>query len=966
MQYGESDDYVDWNRAMSQMSYNFVKRLIKGAGHSQGMHVGMQSKMRVRLLAGVCVLLSACGLAMSSEERIERAEAAIAEREYQAASLDLKRVLQDEPNNSRARLLLGQTFLKMGDSAGSEAELRRAVSLGVPVADVQSELALSLWRQGKVEALLEDIVPDRELTSEALSEVLVLRGNAFLAVDAVLDARASYLGALEAVPDNVDASLGIVSSFVQGGDPAMARTEIDTLLEKFATNPQVWQASGSLYTTEQENEKAIEHFGKARDLAAEQNLRRQRLDALAGLVGVHLQAGDFDSAATSIAQYREISPNDLTGRVLDAQVQLARDDVGGAITELETVLKQAPTLGSANFLMGLAQFRSGKLGQSEAYFSAALQANPANALARKTLAEVRGKLRRSDSAESVLQPLLETGDTGALGLAARLRLDAGDYAGGIEYLRQRSEADPDNVAARLDYAAALISGGRAEEADVVLASVRPSATGTDALRGATLSVLTALAAEDGPRALLEAREAVAQFPEDPNARNLIGRVHQTLGDLQSARARYVEAIEIAPGDIAAYLNLAGLERIEGDLDAARGHLDAALEQDADSPVLLSGLAEIEAEAGNLDAAVSTMRRAVANAEDIAFPHIALGRLLLQTEAYGDAREAFETAASIEPNNAVPQNLLGFIAAQQDQNEAAIDAFRRAVRLAPEEPRYVLNLARAHAKAGRMPTARETLQEGFDEGLRMAMIVAPLATMMVSDGEVDEAIKIVERVEAPAQRDLLVKVLKGDIYMRAQLYSDAAREYGAAIDDVDDWRIATRLMSARRLAGLPEPEAALAEYVGKRPDNAFAHFALATFLQQSNRADEAVAEYEALLSNHPENAVALNNLAWLYNERGDARGLDMAARAVELAPESAAVIDTYGWILLTRERIDEGLEQLQRAMELNPEDPDIRYHVATALAQSGDADQARSLLETLLESDRNFASRADAEALLARL
>ena len=54
------------------------------------------------------------------------------------------------------------------------------------------------------------------------------------------------------------------------------------------------------------------------------------------------------------------------------------------------------------------------------------------------------------------------------------------------------------------------------------------------------------------------------------------------------------------------------------------------------------------------------------------------------------------------------------------------------------------------------------------------------------------------------------------------------------------------------------------------------------------------------------------------------------------------------------------------MELNPEDPDIRYHVATALAQTGDADQARSMLETLLASDRNFASRADAEALLARL
>ena len=496
--------------------------------------------------------------------------------------------------------------------------------------------------------------------------------------------------------------------------------------------------------------------------------------------------------------------------------------------------------------------------------------------------------------------------------------------------------------------------------------IKGAATGVDALRGSTLSVLTALAADDGPRALLEAREAIAQFPEDAGPLNLIGRVHQTLGDRQSARARYEEAIELVPSDLAAYLNLAGLARLEGDLEAARGHLDAALEQAPESSVVLSGIAELEAQSGDFEAAIVTMRRAAAASEDVAFPYLALGRLLLQTEDYPGAREVLETAAGIEPNNAVPPNLLGLVATRLEQQEAAIDAFRRAARLAPEEPRYVLNLARSQANAGRMSTARETLQEAYDEGLRMAVIVAPLSTMMAADGELDDAIKLVENVEAPEQRDVLAKVLKGDLYMRAKLYGDAAREYGAAVKDVDDWRIATRVMSARRLAGLPNPEAALVDYVGKRPDNALAHFALAQYLQQANRADEAVAQYEAMIGNHPNNAAALNNLAWLYNERGDTRGLETAARAVELAPGSAAVVDTYGWILLQQERIDEGLEQLQRAMELNPEDPDIRYHVATALAQTGDADQARSMLETLLASDRNFASRADAEALLARL
>lgn len=966
MQYGESDDYVDWNRGVSQMSYNFVKRLTRGAGDSQGMHVGMQSKLRVRLLASVCVMLSACGLAMSSEERVERAETAMAEGEYQAASLDLKRVLQDEPNNTKARLLLGRAFMRLSDPASAEAELRRALSLGVPAAEVQTDLALALWRQGKAEDLIKEIVPDAGLSPEALSEVLVLRGNAFLALDAILDARASYLGALEANSDNINASLGVVSSFVQGGDMDMARAEIDTLLTSYATLPEVWNASGSLYASVQDNAKAVEHFGKARDLAAEQNRVQLRLDALAGLVGAHLQAGDFDAAAASIAEYRELRPTDITGRVLDAQVQLARDDVAGAITELETVLKQAPTLGSANFLMGLAQFRTGKLGQSEAYFSAALQANPSNALARKTLAEVRGKLQRADSAESVLQPLLELGDASALGIAARIRLEAGDYAGGVDFLRQRAEADPDNVGAQLDYAAALISADRVEEADRVLARVKPAATGTDAVRSATLSALTALASEDGPRALLEAREAVEQFPEDPGARNLLGRVHQALGDRQSARARYLEAIEVAPADLSAYVNLAGLHWSEKDAEGARGYLNAALEQKPDSAIVLASLAEIEADTGNTDGAIEIMRKAVAAEPESAFPQIALGRLLLQAEDYAGAREALQVAADLEPSNAVPQNLLGIASVREGQLESAIDAFRRAMRVDPETPQYVLNLARAQASAGRESTGRETLQEAYDEGMRAPLIVSPLAMLYVADGDIDDAIELIETVETPNQRDLLVYVLKGDLYMRAQLHADAARQYEAALQAAGDWRIATRLTAARTRAGLPNAEAELAAYVKEQPENLLAHLALAQFLQQTNRQDEAVSEYERLTANHPDNAAALNNLAWMYNERGDARGLELAARAVELAPESAAIIDTYGWILLAQGRNEEGLTELRRAMALNPDDPDIRYHVATALARTGDAAEAKSMLESLLESDRNFASRADAEALLAGL
>ena len=310
--------------------------------------------MKAGLLVAAAALLGACGLAMSTEERIERAETALAEREYQAASLDLKRVLQDEPGNTRARILLGRAFLNLADPASAEAELRRALSLGADPSDVQRELATALWRQSKYDVLLDEIEPSDALTAAGRADILVLRGNAWLATGNVASARAEFEQALATTPDNVDAELGIVSSYVQDGDLDTARERIDALRARFETEPVVWNASGSVYSAAGDHPRAIEFYERARALASEPEQRQLRLEALAGLVTAHLQAADPEAATAAIADYRKISPNDIAGRVLDAQVRLSNGDTDGAITILETVLKQMPTLGSANFLMGLA------------------------------------------------------------------------------------------------------------------------------------------------------------------------------------------------------------------------------------------------------------------------------------------------------------------------------------------------------------------------------------------------------------------------------------------------------------------------------------------------------------------------------------------------------------------------------------------------------------------------------------
>ena len=172
--------------------------------------------------------------------------------------------------------------------------------------------------------------------------------------------------------------------------------------------------------------------------------------------------------------------------------------------------------------------------------------------------------------------------------------------------------------------------------------------------------------------------------------------------------------------------------------------------------------------------------------------------------------------------------------------------------------------------------------------------------------------------------------------------------------------------ARSAARLPEPAELLQSYVEKFPHDASARGALAQAYQQQGEARRAISQYEVLYSEGMPSPVVLNNLAWLYSEAGDARALPIAREAVARAPNSPAIADTLGWILVRQGQYAEALPVLRSAMTGAPKDGDIRYHYAVALAKSGATDEARRTVEEALGQIDAFSSRAAAESLLREL
>jgi Flp pilus assembly protein TadD len=204
-------------------------------------------------------------------------------------------------------------------------------------------------------------------------------------------------------------------------------------------------------------------------------------------------------------------------------------------------------------------------------------------------------------------------------------------------------------------------------------------------------------------------------------------------------------------------------------------------------------------------------------------------------------------------------------------------------------------------------------------------------------------------------------------MATKRYGEAVKDYDAAARNGSDASLAAARYRARLAANAPRPQVPLEEWLARSPDDAAVRVLLGEHEQRLGNESAAIAAYEKVLETAPDNVVALNNLAGLYQQRGDARASVVAKRAYDAAPQSAAVQDTYGWILVESGDLAGGTNLIREAAKALPDSAEVQYHLGAALARSGQVEEARKLLDGVLAAtDVPTGVRTGAEAELAKL
>ncbi len=131
----------------------------------------------------------------------------------------------------------------------------------------------------------------------------------------------------------------------------------------------------------------------------------------------------------------------------------------------------------------------------------------------------------------------------------------------------------------------------------------------------------------------------------------------------------------------------------------------------------------------------------------------------------------------------------------------------------------------------------------------------------------------------------------------------------------------------------------------RPESEVAVLGKAELLLRMGRLDDAIIEYRQCVKRWPDSAMSLNALGYTLADRTDdyAEAEKLIKKALKLDPDSAAIIDSYGWVLYRLGENERALQELQRAYSIL-KDAEVASHIIEVLGSLERLEEALQVLE----------------------
>lgn len=915
----------------------------------------MKTSLSLLAVALVVALAACSGPGDSDEQLLASARTFIDKKDTAAATIQLKSLLQRNPNSADGRFLLGKLLLEQGDPVAALVELRKAQELGSPDEQVLPEMARAMLLTGEHAKVIGQFgqmqLKDPRAAADLVTSVAIAHAanqDTGRAMD--LSARALQLQPMFTPALLLQAQLKVVDK-----DTGSALLLLDEVLKREPGNARAGVMKGEILALRGDSAGALAAFRQV--LQAEPNAVQAHL----GVIQLLTAQNQPDAARLQLAELKKVAPNHPDTLYLDA-IELFRS---GKLTEARDItarmLKGLPDNVRVLALAGAIEYRLRSYVQAEGHLAHALKNAPNHDGARQLLAQTYLRMGEPAKALDLLEPLIGSGKAPGtvLALAGEAYLLAGDSKRAAEAFKRAEQVAPEDPRVRTTLAISQLGKGEA-----AIPALEAAAAGDKGGRADLALVAARLQAQDVPGALKAIDGLATKMPTSPLPDVLRGRVLASRKDAAGATAAFEAALKKDPKHYPAVAGLAALDLAAGKPAEAKRRLEDLLQADPSSAQAHIALAELAARSGGTPAQITQALQAAAKAN----PTFARAHLLLIDHQLrqGDPKAALASAqagAAALPANADLKDALGRTLIAAGDAQQAVSIYTQLAAQQARSAGVQIRLAEAHLAAKDATAARRALQRALELEPGSLTAKRALAGLDLQEGRADDAVKLAREMQRANPKDAAGFVLEGDVLASRDPVA-AVGPYKTALGLQRTTENAVRLHRAHlRAKQQPEAERVAADWRRERPKDAAFLYYLGDTAMAAGQLAVAEGHYRGVLGLQPQNGLAMNNVAWLMAAQNKPGAVAMAEQAVALMPNQAAVIDTLASALAAEGQLPKAIETQKKAVALAPNDHGFRLTLARLYIKSGEKVQARAELEDLQRLGDKFAGQKVVDELL---
>ena len=905
----------------------------------------------------MALLVSACG-SDSPDALLASAQDYLSRNDAPAAIIQLKNVLKDRPDSAKARLLLGQALQATGDIAGAETEFRKAQDLGAAPDEVVPQLAQALLLGKQFGKITTDYALLQLASAPAQASLKTTVAIAWLRQGQEDKFRASIDEALKAKADHVPALIELVRASAQRGNIDEALAGLDKIPRQSSGADEAHKLRGDLLL-----------YGK-RDMDAAMVAYRDALqvnpsylEGQAAVVQLLLLQGKTEAAAEALQGLAKEAPGKPQTLYLQAMLAYAKNDLKAAQEHAQKLVTLTPENFRALELAGMTELRLGANVQAEALLAKALQLEAGLPMARRGLVTAYVRQGRLDKAMSALPVDVERNDRdpGMMALAGQVYMLHGDVERAQRYFARASNLDPKDPAKRTSLAVSRLASGQRDAALGELQSIAASDDGVVA----DMALINALLQERKVDQALKAIDALEKKrPADVMPVFLRGRALLLKRDAVGARKAMERVLEIDPNYFPAVGVLAVLDNADKRPDDARARLEAAIKRQPGNVQAHLALVELrQANGADKTELATLLRKVVEAAPSSPLPRQLLAEHHLRHSEPKDALVVAQQAVSALPDNVQLLDVLGRAQSANGEHNQAQASFNRMAALQPQSSLPFLRMASANLIAGDRDAASQNLRKALEIEPKSLEAQQGQVSLAMAAQKPGDALAISRAVQKQRPKEQVGYMLEGEIHAAGKAWDKAADAFRAGLKQVASPELAVRLHDVLLSAAKkPEADRWAAEWSRTQPKDAAFPFYLGNRALTLNELPESLRQFERVVAIQPDNAAALNNLAWLKGQLGRDGALADAERANALAPNQPAFMDTWAMLLSAANQHERALEMQKKVVQLQPQVLEFKLNLAKIQIKAGNKDAARALLDELSAAGDRFSAQAEVDRL----